>query len=161
MIGGARLLQPVEAVTVSLAIDEVELAVMVYVVAEDGEAGISDIPVAVPRPLVVVGIDLLEPPVRREHIGLAIAVDVGDADAVTVLLAPTEMMDTRLVLAEIDPQDTVAVVVCESEVGLAVAIDVREGTALRVIAVGNLFGLPCRAPRGGLCSGIAIPPEAI
>jgi hypothetical protein len=83
----AGLLEPVEAVAVTLAVDEVELAIVVHVVAEDGEAGVAEVPIPVPLPLVVVGVDVLEPAMRSEDVGFAIAVDVGDADAVAVLFA--------------------------------------------------------------------------
>ncbi len=86
MGGGAGLLEPVETVAVALTVDEVEFAVVVDVVAEDGKAGVAEVPVAVPLPLVVVGVDLLEPAVGGEDVGFAVAVDVGDADAVAVLL---------------------------------------------------------------------------
>ena len=48
----------------------------------------------------------------------------------------------------------------ESEIGLAVAVDVGEGSALGVIAVGDLLCLPHGAGRW-LGSGVAIPPEAV
>src|SRR5271170_4351318 len=105
LVSSSGLLEPVESVAVALAVDEVHLAVMVNVVAEDGEAGVTDIPVAMPLPLVVVGVDLLEPSVSGEHVGFAVAVDVGDADAVAILLLASEMMDAGLVFAEIDPDD--------------------------------------------------------
>ncbi len=142
MRGRAGLFEPVEAVAVALAVDQVELAVVVDVVAEDGKAGVAELPVPVPLPLVVVGVDLLEPAVGGEHVGFAVAVDVGDADAVAVLLAAAEVMDARLVFAEVDPEDAGAVVVGESDVGLAVAVDVAERAALGVEAVGDLFRLP-------------------
>src|SRR5580698_1727912 len=87
MVRRAGLFEPVESIAVALSVDQVELAVVVDIVAEDGEAGVADVPVAVPLPLVVVGVDLLKPSVGSEDIGLAVAVDVGDADAVAVLLA--------------------------------------------------------------------------
>ncbi len=84
------MLQPVEPVAVALAVDEVHLAVVVDVVAEDGKAGVAEVPVRVPLPLVVVGVDLLEPAVGCEDVGLAVAVDVGDADAVAILFSAAE-----------------------------------------------------------------------
>ncbi len=140
--GGAGLFEPVEAVAVALAVDEVELAIVVDVVAEDGKAGVAEVPVSVPGPLVVVGVDLLEPAVGCEDVGFAVAVDVGDADAVAVLLWKTDVMHARLVFAEVDPDDAGAVVVGEGDVGLAVAVDVTEGAALGVEAVGDLLALP-------------------
>src|SRR5882757_3167613 len=71
------------------------------------------------------------------------------------------MVNTRLVFAEVDPQDTSAVVMSESNIRLAVAIDVGEGSALRVVAVGDLLRLPRGAGRGRLGSGVAVPPEAV
>jgi len=158
MIGGAALFQPVKAIAMALTVDKVELAIVIHVVTEDGEAGIADVPVTVPLPLVVVGIDLLEPSVRGEYVGLAVAIDVCDADAVAILRAPSEMVDAGLVLAEVDPENAGPVVVGECDIGLAVAVDVGEGSALSVIAVGDLLGLPGRAGSGGLGTGVAIPP---
>ena len=48
-------------------------------------------------------------------------------------------MDARLVLAEVNPEHTGAVVVGESEIGFAIAIDVEEGATLSVKAVGDLL----------------------
>ncbi len=118
-------------------------------------------PVSVPYPLVVIGVDLFEPAVGCKDVSLAVAVDVGDADAVTVLLAASEMVDAWLVGAEVDPDDTGTVVVGEGEVGFAIAVDVCEGATLGVVAVGDLFGLPQGAGGGGLGAGIAVPPEAV
>jgi hypothetical protein len=134
---------------------------VVYVVAEDGESGVADIPVAVPLPLILIGIDLLKPSMRCEYISLAVAVDVGDTDAVAILLAAPQMVDTRLVLAEVDPQDAGAVVMSESDIRLAIAVDVCEGAPLRVEAVGDLLRLPHGAGRGCLGAGVAIPPETV
>ena len=87
VVRGAGLFEPVEAVAVTLAEDEVEFAVVVDVVAEDGEAGVAELPVRVPPPLVVVGVDLFwNQPCGVRMSGFAVAVDVGDADAVTVFL---------------------------------------------------------------------------
>ena len=61
MVGG--LFEPVEAVTVALAVDDVGAAVVVDVVGEDWEACVSEMPVGVPLPFVVVGVDVLEPAV--------------------------------------------------------------------------------------------------
>src|ERR1700760_4594927 len=119
MVGGACLFKPIEAIAMTLTIDEVKLAIVVHVIAKNGEAGIADVPVAVPRPLVVIGVDLLEPSVGCEDVGLAVPIDVGDADAVAILGAATEMMNARLVLAEVNPEDTGAVVVREREIRLA------------------------------------------
>ena len=104
---------------------------------------------------------LLEPAVGREDVGFAVAVDVGDADAVAVLLAVAEVVDAGLVLTEVDPEDAGVVVVGEGEVGFAVAVDVGEGAAFGVEAVGDLFGLPHGAGGGGFGTGVAIPPEAV
>jgi hypothetical protein len=94
--GCAALFEPVEAVAMALSVDEIELAVVIDVIAEDGEAGVAEIPVAVPLPLVVVGVDVLEPAKGGEDVGLAVAVDVGDADAVTVLMFAADVMDPGL-----------------------------------------------------------------
>src|SRR5205823_7688511 len=106
MIGSAGLLEPVQAIAVALAVDEIQLAIVVDVVAKDGETGVAKFPIRMPLPLVVVRVDLLKPAMRREHVRFAIAIDVGDADAVTVLFATPEMVDAWLVFAEVSPKDT-------------------------------------------------------
>src|SRR5580698_4324040 len=51
------LLQPVETIAVALAVDQIHLAIVVYVVAENGKAGVCKVPVRVPHPLIVVCVD--------------------------------------------------------------------------------------------------------
>src|SRR5207302_5298824 len=92
----ALLFQPIEAVAVSLAIDDVGLAIIVHVVADDGKAGIVQLPVCVPFPLIVVGIDIFEPTVWGQNIGLPIAIYVSCADAMTILLFSSDMVHLRL-----------------------------------------------------------------
>ena len=145
----------------ALAVDEIELAIVVHVIAEDGKASVAEVPVPMPYPLVVIGVDLFEPAVGREDVGFAVAVDVGDADAVTVLFAASEVVDARFVGAEVDPDNAGTVVVSKGEVRLAIAVDVGEGATLSVVAVGDLLGLPQGAGGGGLGAGVAIPPEAV
>ena len=103
---GASLLEPVQAIAMSLAVDEIKLAVVIDVIAEDGEAGVAEFPFSMPLPFVVVGIDLLKPAVRREHVRFAIAVDVGDADAVAILFSAAQVVNPRLVFTKVGPQDT-------------------------------------------------------
>ena len=153
----ALLLQPVEPVTVALAVDDVHLAVVVHVVAEDGEARIVHVPVRMPLPLVLVGVDLAEPAGGSENVGLAVAVDVGHADAVPVLLAAAHMMDLGLGAGEVDPQNAGVVVVSQNDVGLAVAVDVGHPAALGIVAVGNEVALPL----GAQLPGVLVPPEAV
>ena len=133
LVSGAGLFEPVEPVAVALSVDQIHLAVVVDVVAENGKAGVAEVPVAVPLPLVVVGVDLLEPSMGGEDVSLAVAVDVGDADAVAVLLLVAKVMDARLVFAEVDPEDAGAVVVGDGEVRLAVSVDVEEGAAFGIV----------------------------
>ena len=86
-VGAAPLLlKPVEPVAVALAVDHVHLAVVVHVVADDRKSGVLHLPVAMPLPLILVGIDLLEPAVWSKDVGLAVAVDIRHADAVPILL---------------------------------------------------------------------------
>ena len=59
---GCRLFEPVEAVAVSLAVDDVHLAVVIDVVGEDGEARVAEMPVGVPLPLVAGGVDFWNQP---------------------------------------------------------------------------------------------------
>ncbi len=80
----------------ALAVEDVHLAIVVDVVAEDGEAGVAELPVGMPLPLVVVGVDVFKPAVGSEDVGFAVAVDVGDADAVAVLLFADYMVDFGL-----------------------------------------------------------------
>src|SRR5882757_7091544 len=145
----------------SLAVDEIKLAVMINVVAEDGEAGVAEVPISMPLPLVVICIDLLKPAVSCEHVRLAITVDVGDTNAVTILLAASQVVHPRLVFTKIDPENTCSVVVGESEIRLAVAVDISEGAALGIVAVSDFLGLPHGAGGDGLGPGVAIPPEAV
>ena len=102
---GTSLFEPVQAIAMALAVDEIKLAVVVDVVAEDGEAGVAKVPVGVPIPFVIIRVGLLKPAVSCEHIGFAVAVDVGDADAVTVLFAVFQVVDPRLVFTEVDSED--------------------------------------------------------
>jgi hypothetical protein len=44
--------------------------------------------------------------VRCEYVRLAITVDVGDADAVTVLLPAAKVVNAWLVFTEVDPENT-------------------------------------------------------
>src|SRR5579863_2741638 len=138
----------------ALAVNDVHLAIVVHVVADDGEAGIFEIPVFVELPLVLVGVDLLEPAERREDIGLAVAIDVGDADAVAVLGAAAHVMDFGLGAGEVDPQHAFVSVVAKDEVGLAVAVDVGHPAALGFAAVGDEVPLPLGAQLAGV-----LPPE--
>ena len=91
---------------------------------------------------------------RRQHVGLAIAVDVRDADAMPILLAAAEVMDDGLVFAEINPQHAGPVVVRQRNIGFAVAVDVGERSALGVEAVGNLLRLPHFTGGDGLRPGV-------
>ncbi len=139
----AGLFQPVEPVAVALAKDQVELAVVVYVVAKDGKACVFKAPIAMPGPLVGVRVYLLKPAMRGKHVRLAVAVDVGDADAVAVLRAVAKGVHLRLGAAEVNPDDAGVVVVRKGEVGLAVAVNVAERSTLCVIGVGDFFGFHC------------------
>lgn len=92
----ALLLKPIEAVAMPLAVDDVGLAIVIYVVAEDGKSGIAQLPVRVPLPFVAIGVDLLEPAVGRQNVRFAVAVHIGDANAVAVLRLPAQMVNVRL-----------------------------------------------------------------
>src|ERR1039458_145892 len=63
----ALLFKPVDSIAVALAVDHIHLAVVVHVVADDRKARVLHLPVAMPLPLILVGIDLLEPSVRRKN----------------------------------------------------------------------------------------------
>ena len=104
--GSAGLFEPIQTVAMALAIDEIQFAIVIDVVTEDGKAGIAEIPISMPLPFVVVCVDLLEPAMSCEHIRFAIAVDIGYADAVAVFLAASQVVDAWLVLTEIDPENT-------------------------------------------------------
>src|ERR1700721_2294038 len=47
--------------------DDIHLAVAIHVVADDRESGFLQIPIAVPLPFVMIGVDIFEPAVRREQ----------------------------------------------------------------------------------------------
>ena len=79
----------------ALTAKNVGLAIVIHVVAEDGETGVAELPVRMPLPLIVVSVDVSEPAVRRKDVGFAIAVYVGDADAVAVLLPAANRMHLR------------------------------------------------------------------
>ena len=98
---------------------------------------------------------------RREHVGLAVAIDICNADAVAVLLSPAQVVDPRLVLAEVNPEDTGAVVMRQRQIWLAVAIDIGEGATFGIVTVGDLFRLPHGPGRGRLCAWIVIDPDAV
>ena len=161
MLLRATLLQPVKPVAMPLAIDQVEPAVMVYVVPEIRKAGITKIPVAVPLPLVVIRVDLLKPAVRRQDVRLAVAIDVSHADPMPVLLTTAEMVHPRLVLAEVNPEHTGAIVVRQGNIRLAVPIDVGKGAAFGVEAVRDPLTLPHGAGCCGLRSRVLVPPQTI
>ena len=141
----------------SLAINDVHLPIVVHVVANDRKAGIVQLPVSVPFPLVVVGVDIFEPAVGSQNVGFAIAIDVGNADAVPVLLFPADMVHLRFSTGEINPENSRVVVVRKHEIRFAITVDVAGRSALRVIAVGNEVTLPHHP---GLLR-ILIPPEAV
>jgi hypothetical protein len=82
MGGSASLFEPVEAVAMALAVDEIKFAIVVDVVAEDRKTSVTKVPVPVPKPLVAICVDLLESAMGRQDVGFTVAVDVGDADAV-------------------------------------------------------------------------------
>ncbi len=117
-------------------------------------------PVGVPLPLVVVGVDVLEPAVGCEDVGFAVAVDVGDSDAVAVFIFAADVMDAGFWAGEVDPEDAGVVVVGEGDVGFAVAVDVGEGSALGVEAVSDEVLLPEGAGGRGF-AGVFVPPEAV
>src|SRR5437764_7544920 len=102
----ASLFEPVQTIAMALTIDQIQFAIVVHVVAKDRKAGVAEFPLPMPLPFVVVGIDLLKPAVRREHVRFAIAVDVGDADAVAILFSAAQVVNPRLVFTKVGPQDT-------------------------------------------------------
>src|SRR5690349_20998208 len=57
--GITLLFQPINAVAMPAAIDDVSLAVVVDVITDDREAALLEIPIALPFPLVLVRIDVL------------------------------------------------------------------------------------------------------
>ena len=77
-------LEPVEAVVVAHAVDDVGEAVAVHVAGEDLDARRAELPFGVPGPVLVRGIGRgLEPALGSEQVDAAVAVDVARADAVT------------------------------------------------------------------------------
>ena len=84
-----------------------------------------------PLPLIIVGIDILEPTVRSENVGFPVAIHVCDANAVSVLLFASDMMNLRFSAGEIDPQNSRMVVVRQDEIRFAIAVDVAGRPTLR------------------------------
>src|SRR5665213_66310 len=150
------LLQPVNTVAVTLAINDVHFAVVVNVIPDDRKSRIAQVPIRMPFPLVVIRVDIFKPSVGSEDIGLSVAVDIGNADAVTILhLAvgrngmnnpvwigdafivagvAAEAVDDRLGAGEIHPENPRMVVVGERQIRLAISVDIRHPAAFGVIA---------------------------
>ena len=124
------------------AVDDVHFAVVVHVVADDRESGFAQVPFAMPFPFVVVGVDVLEPAVRCEHVHFTVAVNVSHADAVAILIVAPDVMDFWFRPGEIDPNHTRAPVVSQREIRLAVAIDVSHPAALGLDRVRDQMLLP-------------------
>ena len=80
----------------------------------------------------MVGIDILEPAKRRQNIRFAIAVDIGNADAMAILLLAAHMMHLGLSPGKINPDHARMVVVRQRDIRLAIAVDVRLDPALGV-----------------------------
>src|SRR4051812_42253682 len=80
----AALFQPIEAIAVSTAIDDVRFPVVVHVVTNDWKAGLAQLPVIVPLPLVRVRSNVLKPAVGCQQIGLPVSVNVGRTDTVSI-----------------------------------------------------------------------------
>src|ERR1700733_6322867 len=91
--------------------DDLHLAVPIHVVADDRESGFLQIPIAVPLPFVMIGVDIFEPAVRREQIYFAVAVDVRHADAMAVLVMAARVVNLGLGAREVHPNDSRAAVV--------------------------------------------------
>jgi len=95
-----------------------------------------------PLPLVVVGVDIPEPTIRSENVGLPIAVHICDANAMPVPLFLSNMMNLRFSAREIDPQNSRVIVVSQDEIRFAITVDVAGRSALCVIAVCDEVALP-------------------
>src|ERR1035437_3456201 len=78
------LLQPEQAVAVAFTVNNVHLAVIVHVVTQDRKSCVTQIPVRMPFPFVMVGINIFKPAVGSQYVGLAIAIYIGNAGAVAV-----------------------------------------------------------------------------
>jgi len=76
---GTLLLQPVESIAVALTVDDVHFAVIIDVIANDGKSSVTEIPVRVPLPLIVISVDLSKPSIGRQDIRLAISVHIGNS----------------------------------------------------------------------------------
>src|SRR5690349_5573510 len=79
-----HLPEPVEAVVVAAAEDDVVPAVAVHVENRRADSEIAGIalPIFMPDPLIVAGVYVLVPAVRGDEIDFAVAVHVAPADAV-------------------------------------------------------------------------------
>ena len=140
------LFQPIEAVAVALAVDDVHLAVVDHVVADDGESGVAQVPVGVPLPL-----SLSASICRNQPVGVRMSALPSPSTSATPMPWPSccaaaHVMHLGLGAGEVDPQNAGVVVVGEDQVGLAVAVDVGHPAALGVVAVGDEVALPHRRP---------------
>ena len=155
--GIALLFEPIQAVAVAAAVDQVHFAVVVHVVADDGKSGFAQVPFRAPFPLVVICVNVLEPAMRHKNVNLAVAIDIRHTDAVTVLIASADVVDLWLGSGKIDPHDTGMSIMREREIGLAIAIDVGHPATLGFERMGDEMALPHHV---GLL-GIFIPPQTV
>src|ERR1700760_2046338 len=95
-----------------------------------------------PLPLVVIGVDVLEPAEGCQDIGFTISVHIGNTDSVAILGLIANVVHLRLRPGEVYPKNARVVVVSEDDIGLAIAVDVRGGATFGVVAVGDQMRLP-------------------
>ena len=70
-----------------------------------GKPASPNFPIAVPLPLVLVGVDLAEPSMRGGTTRVPVAIDVGDSDSVAILLTAADVMHFGFGAREIDPSN--------------------------------------------------------
>src|SRR5690242_20667185 len=78
------LLEPIQPVAVSATEDKVDFPILVHVIANDRESGITQFPLRMPFPLIIFGVYVLQPAVRSKNVGLAVSINVGNTNAMPV-----------------------------------------------------------------------------
>ncbi len=138
-------------------VNDVRFSIAVYVVADDRETRFAQVPVGVPLPFVVIRIDVLKPTERCQNIHFAIAIDIGHASSVSILIVPADVMDAGLGTREIDPDDARPAIMSQRQIRLAIAVQVRHPTAFGVDGMSYEMTLPHHAR----LFGVLVPPQAV
>src|SRR5579863_8969501 len=111
-------------------VNDVCLAVVIDVVNANREPGLTQIPFALPLPLVSIGVNVFEPAVRCKNVDFSVAIDIRHADSVAVFVVPADVMDLRLRSGEVDPEDAGPAVMSQGQIRLAFTIDIGHPATL-------------------------------